>query len=113
MVAASPAIGFAFGRAGLSKVAANVQLWRGEDDPVLPNPYYAEAVRQDLPRPPEMHVVPPMGQYEFIAPCSSEIVERLPDICTHEPGFDPGAFHQSFNRDVVRFFRASLGPGKR
>jgi predicted dienelactone hydrolase len=109
VVSASPAIGFAFGKAGLSKVAAKVQLWRGEDDPVLPNPYYAEAVRQDLPTPPEMHVEPHMGHYEFLAPCSAQMAERLPQICTHEPGFDPVAFHQSFNRDVVRFFRASLG----
>ena len=109
VVAASPAIGFAFGKAGLAKVTAKVQLWRGEDDPVLPNPYYAEAVRQDLPAPPESHVVPHMGHYEFLAPCSSAMAERLPDLCTHEPGFDPAAFHLSFNRDVVRFFRASLG----
>ena len=112
VVSASPAVGFAFGKAGLSKVTAKVQLWRGEDDPVLPNPYYAEAVRQDLPTPPEIHVAPHMGHYEFLAPCSSVMAERLPDLCAHEPGFDPTAFHQSFNKDVVRFFRASLAPGK-
>ena len=65
IVVASPAIGFAFGKSGLAGVKAKVQLWRGEDDPVLPNPYYAEAVRQDLPSTPEMHVVPHMGHYEF------------------------------------------------
>jgi predicted dienelactone hydrolase len=52
VVAASPAVGFIFGKAGLAQVTARVQLWRGEDDPVLPNPYYAEAVREDLPPPP-------------------------------------------------------------
>lgn len=108
VVSASPAIGFTFGKTGLSKVTAKVQLWRGEDDPVLPNPYYAEAVREDLPTPPEMHVTPHMGHYEFLAPCSATMAARLPEICTHEPGFDPVAFHQSFNRDVVRFFRTSL-----
>jgi predicted dienelactone hydrolase len=112
VVSASPAIGFAFGKAGLSKVSAKVQLWRGEDDPVLPNPYYGEAVRQDLPRPPGMHVVPHMGHYEFLAPCSSEMANRLPDICAHESGFDPVAFHRSFNGDVLRFFRASLVAAK-
>ncbi len=112
VVSASPAVGFAFGRAGLSKLTAKVQLWRGEDDPVLPNPYYAEAVRQDLPTPPEMHVVPHVGHYDFITPCPASMAERLPEICAHEPGFDELAFHQGFNREVVRFFRASLGGGQ-
>ncbi|MGC1301860.1 MAG: dienelactone hydrolase [Caulobacteraceae bacterium] len=111
VVAASPAIGFAFGKAGLSKVTAKVQLWRGEDDPVLPNPYYAEAVRQDLPAPPEMHVVPHAGHYDFLAPCPPAMADRLPEICAHEPRFDPVAFHEAFNREVVRFFRAELGAG--
>jgi predicted dienelactone hydrolase len=109
VVSASPAVGFAFGKAGLSKVTARVQLWRGEDDPVLPNPYYAEAVRADLPNPPELHVVPHLGHYDFIAPCSEAMAARLPEICAHEPGVDETAFHQGFNRDVVRFFRAELG----
>lgn len=108
VVAASPAIGFAFGKSGLSKVTARVQLWRGEDDPILPNPYYAEAVRQDLPSAPEMHVVPHVGHYDFIAPCSPVMAQRLPDICAHQPGFDPVAFHRAFNGDVVRFFRSAL-----
>ncbi len=112
VVAASPAIGFAFGNSGLSQVTAKVQLWRGEDDPVLPNPYYAEAVRQDLPAPPEMHVVPHVGHYDFLAPCSAAMAARLPAICAHEPGFDPVAFHQAFNRDVVGFFRSALGSGR-
>jgi predicted dienelactone hydrolase len=109
VVSASPAVGFAFGKTGLSKVTAKVQLWRGQDDPVLPNPYYAEAVRQDLPQAPEMHVTPHMGHYEFLAPCTAAMAQRMPGICAHEPGFDPAAFHRAFNRDVVRFFRAELG----
>ena len=113
MVVASPAIGFAFGKSGLQSVKAKVQLWRGEDDPVLPNPYYAEAVRRDLPTPPEMHVVPHMGHYEFLAPCSEAMAKRVPEICAHEPGFDPVAFHASFDREVVRFFRHALGAGER
>jgi predicted dienelactone hydrolase len=108
VVAASPAIGFAFGKSGLSKVTAKVQLWRGEDDPVLPNPYYAEAVREDLPSIAEMHVVPHAGHYDFIAPCSPTMAGRLPDICAHEPRFDPVVFHRAFNGDVVRFFRSAL-----
>jgi predicted dienelactone hydrolase len=114
VVVASPAIGFAFGKAGLAHVTAKVQLWRGEDDPVLPNPYYAEAVRKDLPTPPEMHVIPHMGHYEFLAPCPAVMAQKMPEICAHEDGFDPVAFHARFDKDVVRFFEASLkAPGNR
>ena len=105
---ASPALGFMFGKAGLAKVMAKMQLWRGADDPVLPNPYYAEAVRKALPAPPEMHVEPNMGHFEFLAPCPPAMAQRLPDICAHEEGFDPVAFHHRFDADVVRFFRANL-----
>ena len=108
VVVASPAIGFAFGKPGLAALKAKVQLWRGEDDPILPNPYYAEAVRQDLPTPPEMHVVPHMGHFEFIAPCPVTMAQRIPEICAHEAGFDPVIFHARFDGEIVRFFRDSL-----
>ncbi|MBU4040714.1 MAG: dienelactone hydrolase, partial [Alphaproteobacteria bacterium] len=32
----------------------------------------------------------------------------LPQLCRSQPGFDRAAFHQSFNREVVRFFRETL-----
>jgi len=108
VVSAAPAIGFAFGKAGLASVRVPVQLWRGADDPVLPHPFYAEAVRRDLPRPPEMHVVPRAGHYDFIDACPPAMAERLPEICASEPGFDRAAFHRRFNRDVVAFFRRTL-----
>ena len=108
IVVASPAIGFAFGKAGLARVKAHVQLWRGEDDPVLPQPFYAEAVRRSLPTPPEMHIVPHMGHYEFVSPCSPAMSQRLPEVCAHEQGFDPIAFHREFNHEVVRFLTQAL-----
>ena len=52
VVSAAPALGFAFGTKGLAAVRQPVQLWRAEDDQVLPHPYYAEAVRLALPNHP-------------------------------------------------------------
>lgn len=108
VVSAAPALGFAFGKAGLAHVIVPVQLWRAEDDQVLPQPFYAEAVRQDLPRPPEMHVVPHAGHYDFIPPCSDILNRHVPMICTSEAGFDRAAFHRQFNHDVVAFFDRTL-----
>ena len=109
-VIAAPALGFTFGRDGLAGVRAPVQLWRAEQDAVLPHPFYAEAVRAALPRSPEMHVVPGAGHYDFLAPCSAALRAAVPVICTSAPGFDRSAFHARFDAEVVRFFQATLAP---
>jgi predicted dienelactone hydrolase len=112
VVSAAPAIGFAFGRDGLVAVRQPLQLWRADDDHVLPYPNYAEAVRRDLPTPPEMHVVPGAGHYDFLSPCSAELAKKVPTICISGPGFDRAAFHQEFNREIVAFFTRTLGNGR-
>lgn len=108
-VVAAPALGFAFGREGLKDVSVPVQLWRAEDDVVLPQPRYAEAVRAALPQAPDYHVVAHAGHFDFLMPCSAALAANVPDICTSEPGFDRAAFHQDFDRAVVKFFDRTLG----
>jgi predicted dienelactone hydrolase len=109
-VVAAPAIGFTFSPDGLKNVSIPVSLWRAEDDTVLPHPWYAEAVRQALPRPPEYHVVPKAGHYDFLAPCSAALAALAPVICTSAVGFDRAAFHATFDAAVVEFFRRTLAP---
>jgi predicted dienelactone hydrolase len=108
VVVAAPAFGFVFGSVGLSGVRVPVQLWRAADDRRQPNPYYEEAVRAGLPRPPEYHVVANAGHYDFLPPCGALMSRRMPDICTSLPGFDRAEFHDRFNAEVVQFFRATL-----
>ncbi|WP_085488235.1 alpha/beta hydrolase family protein [Paraburkholderia susongensis] len=108
IVVAAPAFGFTFGRAGLSSVRAPIQIWRAAEDRHQPHPYYDEAVRTDLPRPPEYHVVANAGHYDFLPPCDARLSRKMPEICTSLPGFDRAAFHEYFNADVVRFFQARL-----
>jgi predicted dienelactone hydrolase len=107
-VVAAPAIGFTFSPNGLTGVTVPVQLWRAEDDTVLPNPWYAEAVRQSLPRPPQYQVVPGAGHFDFLAPCGDQLTALAPVICTSTPPFDRAAFHAMFNRSVVDFFSTTL-----
>ena len=107
-VIAAPAFGFAFGSAGLSSVHIPVQLWRAADDRHQPHPYYEEAVRADLPRPPEYHVVANAGHYDFLPPCDASLSRKKPEICNSQPGFDRAAFHDQFNASVVQFFQATL-----
>jgi predicted dienelactone hydrolase len=108
-VVAAPALGFAFGNEGLRDVRVPVQLWRAEDDTLLPHPWYAEAVRHALPLAPEYHVVPKAGHYDFMPSCSERLAAVAPQICTSQQGFDRSAFHEQFNADVLAFFNKTLG----
>lgn len=107
-VIAAPALGFTFDAAGLSEVRVPIQLWRAEDDVLLPHPWYAEAVRQALPRAPDYRVVTGAGHFDFLAPCSEKLASIAPPICTSGPGFDRAAFHRDFNAQVLAFFQKTL-----
>jgi predicted dienelactone hydrolase len=108
VVAAAPALGFAFDRAGLAQVRVPVQLWKAGDDHILPAPFYADAVRGALPHAPEFHVEPGAGHFDFLAPCTPALAGAAPEICTSAPGFDRSAFHARFNAEIVRFFLEHL-----
>ncbi len=108
-VVAAPALGFTFGREGLKDIHIPVQLWRAENDHVLPHPLYAEAVRVNLPSPPEFHLVPGADHFDFLAPCTERLAAAAPAICRSAPGFDRTAFHADFDAAVVAFFERTLG----
>ncbi len=107
-VVAAPALGFVFSADALKNVTIPVQLWRAEDDAILPHPRYAEVVRQALPGTPDYRVVHNAGHFDFMAPCSSALATIAPAICQSAPGFDRVAFHQTFNSAVVDFFGKNL-----
>ena len=108
LVVAAPALGFTFAK-GLSKVTQPVQLWRADDDQVLPAPFYADVVHRALPIPPEFHGEPRADHYDFLAPCSEALAKAVPGICKSRPGFDRAAFHTKFNAAIVSFFARHLG----
>ncbi|CAB3792948.1 hypothetical protein LMG28614_03613 [Paraburkholderia ultramafica] len=87
---------------------APIQLWRAADDRHQPHPYYDEAVRADLPRTPEYHVVASAGHYDFLPPCNARLSRKTPEVCNSLPDFDRAAFHERFNANVVQFFQAML-----
>jgi predicted dienelactone hydrolase len=106
IVVAAPALGFTFGHAGLASVRIPVQLWRADNDHILPAPFYADAVKAALPRSPDFHTVPNAGHMDFLASCADGSTTR--QLCQSAPGFDRAAFHERFNRAVVRFFVSKL-----
>ena len=110
-VVAAPALGFTFSPDGLKNVKVPVQLWRAENDVLVPHPRYAEAVRLALPEAPDYHVVPNAGHFDFLVPCSNALASIAPAICTSAVGFDRAAFHASFNAAVVSFLNKTLRAG--
>ncbi len=114
-VVVAPALGFTFSPNGLKDVKVPVQLWRAEDDVILPYPRYAEAVHKALlqtPTTPDYHVVPHAGHFDFMPPCSEALAEIAPAICSSAPGFDRVAFQQAFNAAAIAFFGKALKPGQ-
>jgi len=107
-VVAAPALGFTFSPDGLKDVKVPVQLWRAENDVIVPHPRYAEAVRLALPEAPDYRVVANAGHYDFLAPCSDALASIAPAICTSSVGFDRAAFHVGFDSAVVKFFEKTL-----
>ncbi|MBW8833521.1 MAG: dienelactone hydrolase, partial [Burkholderiales bacterium] len=107
-VVAAPALGFTFSPDGLKSVKVPVQLWRAENDVIVPHPRYAEAVRLALSDVPDYHVVPNAGHFDFLAPCSNALASMASEICTSSTDFDRAAFHRGFNSEVVKFFEKTL-----
>jgi predicted dienelactone hydrolase len=107
-VVAAPALGYTFSPEGLKGIRVPIQLWRAAEDHILPHPDSVEAVRIALPTPPEYHVVENADHFDFLAPCTDMLRRVAPMVCVSRPGFDRAAFHQTFNAEVVRFFKETL-----
>ena len=108
VVAAAPALGFAFGERGLAGVRQPVQLWTATQDDIVPSAQYAEPVRDALPARPDYRVVEGAGHFDFLPPCSERLAAAAPQICMATPGFDRAAFHDTFNKEIVSFFESKL-----
>lgn len=109
-VVVAPALGFTFTAGSLASVSVPIQLWRAEDDAVLPHPWYVEPVRAALPKPLDYHEVPKAGHFDFLAPCTPRFAEIAPPLCSSQSGFDRAAFHREFNAVVLGFLRVALKP---
>jgi len=107
-VIAAPALGMSFTTASLATVTMPVQLWQAGEDEILPSPFNVEPIRDRLGHAPEYHRVEGAMHYDFLQPCSEWTARELPELCVSSAGFDRAAFKGTFNREVVRFFRAAL-----
>jgi predicted dienelactone hydrolase len=107
VVSAAPALGYAFKAETLKGLRQPVQLWRAEDDEILPDPFHATAVRASLPGA-DYHIVPKARHFDFLTPCNDYTRKNLAFLCNSDPSFDRAAFHKDFNASVTAFFQANL-----
>ena len=113
LVIADPAFGPLFDPDGLKDVKIPIQLWAsalsGEDrtggEVTLD---YVSTIARDLAVKPDFHLVPNAGHYAFLPPCTPDLAQKRPNICTDRAGFDRGAFHNELNAAALAFFREHL-----
>ncbi|EHK65401.1 alpha/beta hydrolase family protein [Achromobacter arsenitoxydans] len=98
----------AFPGDALKAVAIPVQFWASERGGDGVDPASVQAVRAGLGTAPEFQLVSGAGHFAFLAPCSAEQAEALPEICRDEPGFDRPGLHRELNARAAAFFKARL-----
>ena len=108
-VLATPGVGYVFGKPELAGVHIPVQLWEAGEDHVLSEPWNAESIRQDLPRPASSREVLGADHGDFGNVCSSRQIAITPGLCTDRSGFDRAALHRLVDDKMIAFFRRELG----
>jgi predicted dienelactone hydrolase len=106
--AIAPALGPAFRPAGLKKIAIPVQIVAGTADDNVPVAssarYYASHIHDSK----LVLLEGGVRHYEFLATCTAQGRQRLPLLCTDQPGVDRDAIHRKTAAMAAEFFDAHL-----
>jgi predicted dienelactone hydrolase len=107
-VLADPAMTFLFGADDLKEVTIPIEVWSSEFGGAGVTQQSVASLSHKLPTNPVPHVVAHAGHWAFLAPCSRGQASNSPRICNDAPEFDRISFHQTFNTELVTFFREHL-----
>ncbi len=105
-VAMAPAA-VVFDRAGLAGVTIPLRLYGASADRLTQNAWNVSHVAASLPTPHTVRFIPG-DHFVFLAPCSSALRARLPQLCIDAKGIDRAAWHLTVARELLAFFDASL-----
>ena len=97
-----------FDAAGLAGVHRPLLLYYAANDQVLLPRFNSLHIAPLIRTLVALRKIPRAGHYVFLSPCSTELADEAPDICTDPPGTDRVALHRKINADAVRFFRTHL-----
>lgn len=92
----------------LKNVRSPLQLWASEQGGEGVSQQSVIAIRDNLPVKPDFQLVPNATHYVFLAPCSTEMTSKFPQICKDSASFNRILFHASFNQNVREFFKKHL-----
>jgi hypothetical protein len=66
------------------------------------------SVERHLPTRPEVHRPANSAHFAFLFPCSADVAQAAPFLCTDPSGFDRAAFHAELDAQMLAFFRRNL-----
>jgi predicted dienelactone hydrolase len=98
VVSAAPALGLRFQGRDAEGAPCPLQLWRAENDEILPDPFYASPSARQPAQGADYHVVAKARHFDFLTPCNNKDDPGTWFICSSAPDFDRAAFHPGFQR---------------
>lgn len=113
MVLADPLAAFS-AKSGLGQVKLPLQLWASAQGGAGVPAGSVQTLVKLLPAgkteqaKPQVHEVAGAAHYAFLAPCSAQLTDMAPEICSDPAGFDRSAFQQRWAAEVLAFFRQQL-----
>lgn len=109
LVLMAPAGVFMLSDERLRQLQQPVLLYQASQDHLIREPFSVERLRKLLPNIRGDHRIE-AGHFVFIAPCPSNLLAELAEICSDAPGIDRTAIHRQINNDVTLFFQQQLPP---
>ena len=103
-------VGLYFDREALAAVDAPVDLWTAKDDTVLQPEWNAQHINELLAVAHFYHVAPG-DHYVFLSPCSQQLRNAAPEVCTDGPGIDRKQVQAQVLSDATAFFGLRLAVG--
>ena len=97
-----------FDAEGLAGIQRPVFLYYSEGDTLLRPSENAARIEPLLKTLAGVRTIPKADHWVFIPPCTPELAEAVPEICTDPPGVDRAAAHARMNADALAFFRKTL-----
>lgn len=101
-------LGLIFSQQGLERIKRPTLLYYAADDQVLRPLHNALHIAPLIPTLAAVKAVPKAGHYVFLAPCTPQLANEVPDLCGDPPGVDRVQVHAEINEAALAFFRKTL-----
>lgn len=108
LVIAAPAGTYSFGPLAFDNIIVPIQLWIGMADTVAPAEQIESTLSVHLDDATETQRVAGAGHFDFLDPCTDQLLERAPVLCEATPEFSRSDFSVIFRAGVLKFLQQRL-----